>query len=513
MTATTIPASRFTPFVSAEFVPSQGERSPGGGTRTCILVSPKNAAGGTAVVNTVYAAPDADTVAALGGSGCPAHRARIAATLGNKLTDWYVVFAADAGGATQATGTTTIAGPATASGTMYLRIGDDIVPVTVTATDTADIVAASIIAACAAVPSLPVTPTWAPGAPGTLTFTAKFNGTGGASVEWYFYDVPAGITLGTATGNLAGAGAGAPAWGNAHLAILASGRKFTYIVECSATLAELNAGTNNLRSVISASALAAVNKRMHAIVGSKDTQGNAATFSSGFDTGTVTSAEPGIRFQVVWEPLGLAEPWVTAAHWCSVRAGAEELSLNTNLGEFDGYLIPGKIPPPEALGGATAAEIEAALHSGCSPLAYDYISDTVRMVLSVTAKDTTGGAADYRCLTTNKPVIGDAVADDLINFVRDRYAGFRLVDDGADGDPPDGLPAKTTTPSLVEDAIYERMLDVYVPAGWIQDDGALRSAVHCEIHPDNSRRLDIYVDEKTLAWWNYAAIEVREVSA
>ncbi len=512
MTATTIPASRFTPFVSAEFVPGASERSPGGGTRKCLIISPRNAAGSTATANMVYALPSATEAATLGGSGCPAHRVRLAATLGNKQTDWYAIFAADGVGATAGTGTTTLAGPATASGELKLRIGDDIVSVSVTAADIDNVIAAAIIAACAATPSLPVIPTWAPGAPGTLTFTSKFNGTGSTSVEWYFYNVPAGITLGTPTASLA-AGVAIPKWGDAVAALLASNHKFAYIVPCSATLVDLNTGTNNLRGAISASALAAVNKRMFAIVGNKDTQANAATFSSGFDTGAMTSAEPAIRFQCVWEPKGMAEEWVTAGHWCATRAGAEELDLNSNLGEFDGYLIPGKIPPPEVLGGATSAEIEAALHSGCSPLIYDYVASTTRLVLSVTCKDTTGGAADYRCLTTNKPVIGDALADDLINFIRDRYAGFRLVDD-VSGEPPDGLGPKTTTPSLVKESIYQRAKNEYLSRGWIMDtDGDLESKIVCEVNPANSRRLDIYFDEATAPWWNYAAIEVREVSA
>jgi phage tail sheath gpL-like len=507
MPSTTLPETTKTPFLAWEVLTGQAPRG-AEGLRRCVIVAPQNHTPGTAAVNTLYQVPDATTAATLCGWGSPAHRMRIAAAEGNKNTDWWLVVAADstAPAATAGTGTTTCTGAATESRVMNVRIGDTTYLVSVTNLDLAAVVSAAIIAATGADPACPVVVTGVT----PLTFTMKTWGSCGTSVEWYIDNVPAGIVIGTPTGSCTTTAVGVPKWSDAFAAIEASTRKFTYIVPASATLVDLNTGTGNLRDRIGADALAGVRKRMHVIVASKDTQGNAATFSSGFDTGTVTAAEPGIRFSCLWGVSGLIEEWVTAARWCSIRAGLEELDPNVKLA---GVLLTGAVPPPAALADPTAAQIEAALRAGCSPITYDHDNSTCTVVLSITCKDTTGGAADYRAWTTNKPIVCDYIADDLEVYQGDMYAAFRVAND-VDGKPPTSppLPKKTTTPSLIGDNACDRLNEVhYAEKGLIEQ--VKRSEVTVVRNIAVPSRVDQWADVKVIPWLLQMAGELHEVSA
>lgn len=109
------------------------------------------------------------------GFGFMAHRLAIGAFKGGKGLPMYVIPQAEAGGAAQSTGTITITTGTVESGTLWLYIAGDVVPVVVPAltsgspTDQDDI-ATLIAAAVAADNNLPVT---AAAVLGVVTFTAK----------------------------------------------------------------------------------------------------------------------------------------------------------------------------------------------------------------------------------------------------------------------------------------------------------------------------------------------------
>jgi phage tail sheath gpL-like len=504
--ATTLPVTTKTPFLAWEVLTGQAPRGAEGKKR-CVIVAPQNHTPGTAVVNTLYQIPDATTAATLAGWGSYAHRMRIAATEGNRNTDWWLVVAADsiAPAATAGTGSTTCTGAATESRVMNVRVGDTTYLVSVLNLDLAAVVSAAIIAATGADPACPVVVTGVT----PLTFTCKTWGSGGASVEVYIDNVPAGITIGTPTFACSTTAVGVPQWSAAFAAIEASTRKFAYIVPASATLADLNTGTGNLRDRIGADALAGVRKRMQVILGNKGTQGQAATFSSGFDTGTVAANEPGIRFQTLWFASGLVEEWVQAARWCSIRAGMEEIDPNVKLCNI---VLTGAVPPPAALADPTSLEVEAALGSGCSPITYDHDNSTCTLVLSITCKDLTGGAADYRSWTTNKITVCDYIADDLEVYEGDKYAAFRVAnDDPSTGLPPANLPKLTTTPSLIGDCVCDRLNLTHAAAGLIEL--VPRTAVTVTRNIAVPTRVDHWADVEVVPWWLQGAGELHEVSA
>jgi len=504
MAATTLPITTKRPFLAWEVLLGQSPRSASGRKR-CIIVSPQNNTPGTATANTIYPLPDAVTAATLGGYGNPAHRMRIAASEANRNVDWSVVFAADADVKTQATYTMAITGTtASESKVMSIRVGDTTVPCAVTFGDTPTIVGTAMVAAVNGDTSLPVT---AAGTT-TVTFTSKANGTLSTSIDLYVTDVAAGITVGTPIGTMT-AGTGAPKWSAAYAAIEASSTHYDYIVPACATLAELNTGTGNLRDRIGADALAGVRKRMQVILGWKGTEGTGATFSSGFDTGTVAASEPGIRFSIVWFENGLVEEYVMAARWASQRCGLEEVDPNVCLGGFDGMVITGAVPPPAVLGDPLPADIESALGSGLSPVIYDQDAGTCRLVLSITCKDTTGGGDDYRAWTTNKITVCDYIADDLQTAEYDKYSGKKVVSDNASGDP-ENLPKNCTTPSLIGDFVCDRLNSVHAAAGLIEQ--VPRSAVVVERNATVPSRVDQWADVEVVPWPLQFAGEIHEVS-
>jgi len=507
MGATTVPETILRPFLGWEVLLGQALRS-GTGRKRNVLVAPKNASGGTAAVNTLYRLPDETTAATLGGYGSPAHRQRIVAREANRNVEHWVVFAADADVATQGTGTTTVTGTsASESKTMKIRIGDTTVRCSIVSGDLLAVVGAAMAAAINADTSLPVTAVYNAG---TLTLTAKANGTGSSSIEWYITDVPAGITLGTPIGACA-AGTGVPKWADAYAAIEASTYKFSYIVPATATLTEINTGTGNLRDRLGGDALASVRKRMQVILANKDTQAGQATFCDGLDTGTVTAAEPGWRFSTLWYEEGLVEEWVFAARWASQRCGLEESDPNVVLGGFDGLVITGAVPPPAELGNPLPDDIEAALHSGGSPVVYDHEAGTCRLILSITCKDTTASEEDLRAFCTNKITCCDFIADDLEVQEYDKYNGKKVASDDATGLPPDGLPKNTTTPSLIGDFVCDRLNAYhYGEKGLIEP--VVRSAVTTERNVVNPRRVDHWADVSVIPWPLQFAGEIHEVS-
>ena len=108
------------------------------------------------------------------GNGSLAHLMCRAAITANRYLDLTVIALDDAGSAVAASGTVTVTGPATTSGTLGISIGSQRVELGVVSGDTATAIAAALVTELAKYPGLPVT---AVAALGVVTFTAKNKGT------------------------------------------------------------------------------------------------------------------------------------------------------------------------------------------------------------------------------------------------------------------------------------------------------------------------------------------------
>lgn len=162
-----------------------------------VLIIAQKLAVGTApalVPQRVFQAAQADQ---LFGKGSIAARCYAAFKRADASSECWIIGLTDLVAGTQATGTITVTGPATAAGTIALMIAGQKVPVGVANASTADTVAAAIAAAVNAKADLPVT---ANAAAAVVTLTAKHKGTAGNDIDvrHSFYQgeaLPAGIGL------------------------------------------------------------------------------------------------------------------------------------------------------------------------------------------------------------------------------------------------------------------------------------------------------------------------------
>lgn len=136
----------------------------------------------------------------------------------NKTTPVYGMPLSDDGGATKATGTIAMTGPATAAGTIYLYISGKRLTIAVSNTDTATVIGAAIAAAINAATYLPVTAT---ATTGTVTITAQNGGPNGNDIDIHLnYNEGETLPAGTgATVTPMASGATAPALATAITAM------------------------------------------------------------------------------------------------------------------------------------------------------------------------------------------------------------------------------------------------------------------------------------------------------
>jgi len=107
------------------------------------------------------------------GAGSMLHLMVRAAIKANAYLDLTAIALDDAGAGVAATGAVTFTGPATSAGALTLYIGNQKVVIAITATDTATVIAAALVAQIAKQPDLPITAT---SALGVATLTAKNKG-------------------------------------------------------------------------------------------------------------------------------------------------------------------------------------------------------------------------------------------------------------------------------------------------------------------------------------------------
>jgi phage tail sheath gpL-like len=152
-----VPSSLRVPFVAVEFDNTRAQQGPAILPYRALLVGQKLTAGGTAVANTLYKVTTADQVLTLAGRGSMLHRMAMAYFANNKFSETWIGVLGDNGAGVQATGTITVTGPATATGTISLYLGGVRVPVAVVNGDAQNAIATAINAAINANLDLPVT--------------------------------------------------------------------------------------------------------------------------------------------------------------------------------------------------------------------------------------------------------------------------------------------------------------------------------------------------------------------
>jgi len=178
-----VPSALRVPFVAVEFDNSRAQQGPALLPYRALIIGQKTAAG-SAAANSLHRVTNVDQVIALAGRGSMLHRQALAWFAGNRFTEAWIGVLEDDAAAVAASGTITVTGPATASGTISLYLGGTLVRVPVAAGAAANAVASAIVDAITAHADLPVTA--AVGGAGSahiVTVTARNKGAAGNEID------------------------------------------------------------------------------------------------------------------------------------------------------------------------------------------------------------------------------------------------------------------------------------------------------------------------------------------
>jgi phage tail sheath gpL-like len=186
----TIPLNIMTPGTYVEFDSSRALQGLPAVQHKMLVIAPRLSTGNLSALlpTKVRSAGEGELFCGRGSIGAAMIAAIKAA---NPYTELHMIGVADAGGAAVATGTITIAGPATAAGTIALYIAGTLVSVGVASAAVQNTIATAIAAAVNANTALPVS---ASVATNVVTLTARHGGTTGNDI-----DVRTNYNLGDAT--------------------------------------------------------------------------------------------------------------------------------------------------------------------------------------------------------------------------------------------------------------------------------------------------------------------------
>jgi phage tail sheath gpL-like len=399
----------------------------------------------------------------------------------------WILPVADAVGATSATGTLALTGPATAAGTLPLYIAGEPVFVAVAAAQTATALATAVAAAVTAQPDLPVTAT---ATTGTVTFTAKNGGVlgndidirlaylGAANGEY----IPAGITAAITpmTGGTGDPDLAAPLAALGSLAFEFIAHPYTG----SGDLAESTAFMNNATGRWSYSQMLF---------------GHVFTVKRG-GTGTGATAAATAATALLAIGAALNDPHLTdfgffdSPSWSPVIAGEvtgfADLSVNADNAPppFQGGVIQGmKAPPPASQ--FTFAQIQALLSSGIACFTYG-ADGTVSICRAITTYQTdSSGTPDASYLDCETMFALASFVRFIRNRLQSKFARAKLAKDGTNFGAGSSA---IVTPNIARAEVIAAF-DAMIDLGWVQDLAGFQAALVVEINPNDPTRLDMLI--------------------
>lgn len=173
------------------------------------------------------------------------------------------------------------------------------------------------------------------------------------------------------------------------------------------------------------------------------------------------------RVQIAWQYNSERHPAALAAAVAVARMNGDARAGGTDVGEtvapqinHDGLIVMGVPPQYSRDDQPSTPEIELALSNGvCTLTASTSYPSGTEMTRSITTRHKdSSGAYNYSTIDTSDVTIIDAVALDIRLTLLTRYPHHNIVDDDADtGLPPEKLPERTVTPSMLRDTVIERL--------------------------------------------------------
>jgi phage tail sheath gpL-like len=450
----------------AEILFAQGPASAAASVREVCFVMPKTSAG-TWTANTLYRV-GAESVARDGaGAGSPLHRACRKFLLHNKDAKlWAMPYAASSGGSpVAATGTFTVTGPATATGTLSAIVAGELCQASYPSAATATVIGDLIVSSINGKEYLPCT---AANASGVVTLTAKIVGAsqGTATVPNIRYHVE--VTQGTGV---------SVAVSGAHLGTGVAGADGTTTE--ATNLATALGNLDMVRkyylgvSVFDATNLGAFKthisnksepKRGLRSVGIAAYQG---TLASGI---TLATGRNYARLQFVWQPNSEHDAAELVGGMAAIRQKEEQRYSAANLNNYPtGDIF---LPAYSTADYPDEDDQNDAILGGLATIASSTSGTQLVMSTTTQSKNAGGTANDGRARKTMRVSVCDEFVDDELIEYALNYQGKKLRDNeySADGrvNPNQQLPANTITPKSFEAHIRDRMRRYY-------DDGKIEN--------------------------------------
>lgn len=396
--------------------------------RRMLFIGNKLAAGAVAAAVVTRINSPAEAAAAFG-RGSVLHEMLKGARQVNKDSDMLAIALDDLGGGVAATQIGTVTGPATAPGTLALRINGELLGVGVSAADTATNVAANIVAAVTAYLDSPVT---AANVAGVVTFTAKHKGVFGNDIDIrinYQADevLPAGLTFAMTAGVT---GTGNP---DVSAALAAIANESYYTIVCP-----YNDITNlNLLKVELSARFGGMDMRTgHLFTGNAGTHGALTSFGAA-------------RNNVHETVFGVKRPPQGAYNWAARMAAVVEFNGAIDPARpFKTLEVPGLLAPAQA-DLFTRPERELLLRDGIST--FEVTQDGTVLVEQVitTYQTNPQGIDDVSYLMLNTKWTVDFMRYSFRVDVALAFPRHKLADDGTSFDENQPV----ATPSVIKSTL------------------------------------------------------------
>lgn len=341
-----IPASIRKPGVYGEFNTKLAVSALPANVHNVCIIAQKLATGTIASLKRtqVFSASDA---AAYFGIGSIAHKMVEAALTGNPNLNLYVCALDDAVAAVAAVGSVIIGGPATASGSITVYIGNQAVQVAVSSGDAAAAIATNLLAALAAIPDLPVSYAIDGVNNAKVNFTALNKGTVGNQIGIDYDTISAADCGVTVTVAIMATGSVDPTLSTALTAIFTAGDDLI--------VTQFNDQTS----------LTALATHLESVSGPLEQRGARGIYSIGGALAAATTLAGQIndgRVNCAYIRGSHSNPYEVAACYAAVMASEEDPAMPLNTLVLTGIAAP---PDDQRL---SRTEQESCLWNGVSPL-------------------------------------------------------------------------------------------------------------------------------------------------
>lgn len=455
------------PFVHIEFDTSKANQGPEIQPYKSLTLGQKIAAGTQPELEPIQAT-NADDVATLFGKGSQIHGMAKSLFDNNKISEAWFCAIDDAGGATKASGTITIAGTPTENGTIYSYIAGRRIATPVTTASTPTSLAAALAATVNAHANIPVT---ASATLGVVTLTAVNGGTQGNAIDvrenFNAGEVlPAGITF--AVVDMA-SGATDPDFaeftgilGDEHYNIFAFG--WDDSANLALLVTELEERWKPIRQI-----------EAMAFVGTKATHAAAITLGSGLNSG---------HLSIMPVDASPTPPW----EWNSAIAAVVTKGAQSDPARpFQTLPLVGVLAPVRTKRW-TFEEADLLLHGGMSTFTVDPFGAVKIGRLITTYQTNLAGADSTALLDVVTPLTLGYIRWSLRTMFATKYPRHKLADDGTNFAP--GQPVMT--PSLARAELIGAFRD-WESIGLVEGAEQFKTDLIVERSTKDPNRLEIQI--------------------